>query len=354
MRALQHVIRGLLVGSIVAASSVAAEPTRIGSWNLMRLGDGDTRDIDGMARVASLFDIIAVQEVMSSAGADRLLARIEATSGEDWDMILSDGIGRGSYKEMYAILWQTDAVSWIDGAVVYADPGDVFAREPLSARFKTADGLSFVLASTHIIYGDSVAERETEVAALGAYRDWLTASFPGTPVFVAGDFNLPPDNPAWTAMGVASFPMITAGATTLSSKDRQYANLYDNIWAPAGVPLPIVSAGIIQYPEKVLEIDHETARSRVSDHAPVWIEIDATAAPVTLPPFFDGIAAPRTTTKDEPAAAHLAAVIGNKNSQIYHVEGCPGFSSTSQKNRVAFNTENDALSAGYRKAKNCR
>jgi endonuclease/exonuclease/phosphatase family metal-dependent hydrolase len=341
-----------LLASLVAVSSAAAEPTRIGSWNLMRLGHGKDRDIDGMARVASLFDIMALQEVMTTEGANDLLGRIEAVSGEDWDMILSDEIGRGSYKEMYALIWKTQKVSWIDGAVVYTDADDIFAREPLSARFQDRDGFAFVLASAHIIYGDSVTEREVEVRALGEYRDWLTASFPETPVFISGDFNLPPDNDAWNAMGAASYPMITSGATTLSSKDKTYANLYDNIWAPSGIALPIVSAGIVQYPDTILNIDHETARRRVSDHAPVWLEINSDADDMVLPPFFSGVVQKQKPAEASPDAV-LTDIIGNNNSLIYHLANCPGYKATSAKNRVPFATEAAALAAGFRKAKNC-
>lgn len=46
-------------------------------------------------------------------------------------------------------------------------------------------------------------------------------------------------------------------------------------------------------------------------------------------------------------------VIGNKNSKIYHVPGCQSYSKVSEKNRVYFRNEREALSAGFRKAKNC-
>ena len=46
-------------------------------------------------------------------------------------------------------------------------------------------------------------------------------------------------------------------------------------------------------------------------------------------------------------------VIGNKNSKIYHVPGCPGYDKVSEKNQVKFQTVEEAEAAGYRKAKNC-
>lgn len=46
-------------------------------------------------------------------------------------------------------------------------------------------------------------------------------------------------------------------------------------------------------------------------------------------------------------------IIGNKNSKIYHLANCPSYNSVSEKNRVYFDTEEDAVKAGYKKAKNC-
>jgi len=52
-------------------------------------------------------------------------------------------------------------------------------------------------------------------------------------------------------------------------------------------------------------------------------------------------------------AAATGPVIGNKNSKIYHLPGCPGYDKVSEKNQVKFQTVEEAEAAGYRKAKNC-
>lgn len=46
-------------------------------------------------------------------------------------------------------------------------------------------------------------------------------------------------------------------------------------------------------------------------------------------------------------------IIGNKNSKIYHWEGCPGYTRVGEKNRIVFKTRAAAEAAGYRAAKNC-
>lgn len=60
-----------------------------------------------------------------------------------------------------------------------------------------------------------------------------------------------------------------------------------------------------------------------------------------------------------PAAAPLgllstpAAIIGNRNSKVYHLASCPDFGRVAEQNRVPFASEEAAKAAGYRKAGNC-
>jgi hypothetical protein len=54
----------------------------------------------------------------------------------------------------------------------------------------------------------------------------------------------------------------------------------------------------------------------------------------------------RPATSTEP-------IIGNRNSHVYHLSGCPSYSKVSERDRVLFKTEAEARAAGYRKAVNC-
>lgn len=50
----------------------------------------------------------------------------------------------------------------------------------------------------------------------------------------------------------------------------------------------------------------------------------------------------------------MQLIRGNKNSKVYHLPaGCPSYNRVSPKNVVNFHSEQEALSAGYRKAGNC-
>lgn len=61
---------------------------------------------------------------------------------------------------------------------------------------------------------------------------------------------------------------------------------------------------------------------------------------------------PKLAIADPLIGVHLP-IIGNRNSKIFHPPGCPDYSKVSPKNRVNFGSENDAIKAGYRRAKNC-
>lgn len=47
------------------------------------------------------------------------------------------------------------------------------------------------------------------------------------------------------------------------------------------------------------------------------------------------------------------AVKGNRNSKVYHLPHCPSYNAMADRNVVAFDTEQQAVSAGFRKAGNC-
>lgn len=69
-------------------------------------------------------------------------------------------------------------------------------------------------------------------------------------------------------------------------------------------------------------------------------------------------AAPMPAIPAGPAVSPPAGgvpIVGNRNSQIYHIYGhCPSYNDVSPNNRIVFVSEQQAINSGYRKAKNCR
>ncbi len=248
----------------------ALAEVRIAAWNIQHFGWGDKKDYEAVATVAEHFDLIAVVELMRPEALEDLERRLERRTGEAWARLESDAIGRSSYREHYGFIWRESAVSYVDGAVVFIDTDDTFAREPFSARFLAREsGAVFALAAVHIHYGKSVKDRVPELKGLADYWDWLAEVYPNTPRILAGDFNIAPNHPAVARLRNKARPVITEGATTLSSHDGRYANLYDNLWVER-TGLALSGAGIARFPEW-LGLTHERARATVSDHAPVYL-----------------------------------------------------------------------------------
>ena len=249
---------------------------RIASWNIQHLGWNNGKDFAALGVVGSHFDFIAVQEVMNEEGIERFRRALEGATGAEWLKTCSHLVGRGSYREMYCFTWRTDRFTLEGGEAVFIDSRDAFAREPFSAVFQSASGFRFVATSIHAIYGNSVAQRQAEAQALRGYFDWLTEAFPDLPVFLMGDFNLAPTNPAWAPLGKVMHPLI---------------------------PRAHVAAAQESSPVQTLEAG--------------------------------------------------AAIIGNRNSNIYHLPNCPSYGRVAERNRLVFGSEGEARAAGFRRAGNC-
>ena len=261
----------VLLLSLFAPTAVA--DVLLASWNLKRFGHRPEKRLEVVLDVLDDYEIVALQEVMRAERLADLEKGLEERSDADWSHLCSHAIGRGSYKEAYCFLWRTDRVRYEAGAVVYLDPGDVFAREPFSAVFRSDDGDVFLLATVHVVYGDSKSDRRREGRALRDYRDWLAETFPDLPQVLAGDFNLAPDDPSLAPLDAVATPLIVRGGTTLSSTEGRYANLYDHIWVSGKITA--IEAGIRKIPAE-FGLSHELVRRQVSDHVPVWARLEAT------------------------------------------------------------------------------
>lgn len=325
----------------------------VGSWNIQRLGHGSQKSYPALASIASKVDLLAVQEVMTEAGIEKLERQLEKYTGEQWSHLASHALGTNSYKEMYAFLWRDSAVEYSEGAVVYLDRGDLFAREPFSAKFKSKRGGSeFALGTVHILYGDRISDRVPEIQELASYWLWMKEVYPNTPIVLLGDFNLPPTNAAWSALKQHAKPLLIDGASTLSSKGH-YANLYDNIWVESNTALPITGAGVIDFP-KLIGWDHQKSRRHVSDHAPIYmmlgnVELGGGVESVPILSSFG------TEAASPPQTVVLASggVRGNSRSKVYHRPDCPSYDRVSEKNRVTFKSAFAAEAEGFRLAGNC-
>lgn len=267
-------VKGLVAGCLFVFA-LQAQALTIASWNVKHLGWADEkRDWSSTAKVVAAFDFVALQEVHTEDSVKRLIKTVEKQTGEDWSYSISHrAMGSKRYKEFYAMVWRNSEVKHDLGDTVYLDPDNDFMREPYLAKYSSVDGKhAWTAASIHVIYGDNKAVRVKEASFLDEFAQWAKSAVShDRPLLIMGDFNLPPTSEGFDGLRQFMVSSINKGKTTLRKKDKDYLNLYDNIWFEGG--LKAKSAGIYKFPQK-LGMTHVIARKTVSDHAPVFIVLD--------------------------------------------------------------------------------
>lgn len=115
-----------------------------------------------------------------------------------------------------------------------------------------------------------------------------------------------------------------------------------------------------QYPITEWERERNARIAKIVGHSNEFVTGERAWA-LGYKPSGDGVTTVATTKDTRSAASNEAAesssvaVLGNRNSGLYHLSsGCPGYNQVSSKNRVPFDTESDAIAAGFKKAGNCR
>lgn len=87
MRTLTKFISSVAL-AVLTASSYAAD-INVMSWNVKRLGHGGQQSYAALGAISARADIVAVQEVMTEQGLERLEVAIEKASNEKWSRIES-------------------------------------------------------------------------------------------------------------------------------------------------------------------------------------------------------------------------------------------------------------------------
>jgi endonuclease/exonuclease/phosphatase family metal-dependent hydrolase len=287
----------------------------IATWNLRAFGDltrrweagphdSPKRDWHAVACVAAVigcFDVVAVQEVRRDTSALRfLLARL----GPSWRLLTSDVTeGDAGNGERLTFLYRTDRIqpSGLVGEIVLpASPtGQAvtqFARTPYAASFARG-GVEFILATLHVIWGGSPADRLPEIIEIAGWmRSW--AGRPGDwndNLLLLGDFNLDrlgdPLYQAFVSTGLFPPTELNSVPRTIFDNDNS-RHFYDQIaWfsAPDGSSL-LQSMNYTHHggsfdfvPHAFADLSRTQLSWRISDHYPLWVEFDLDAAASLAP-----------------------------------------------------------------------
>lgn len=275
----------------------------VGTWNIRALGDvtakwvaapkdspkRDWHAVACLAEVISRFDVVAVQE---SRRNPKALKHLLANLGPHWQVIISDVTeGSAGNGERLAFLYDGQRVrpSGLVGEIVLPSVGDdpqrQFARTPYTASF-TRDGTEFILASVHVLWGKSPAERLPEITAFAQWmRDWAVRPNDwNTNLMVLGDFNLDrigdPLYEAFIATGLWPPTELDTVPRTIFDNDKT-RHFYDQIaWfsKPDGTSLLQgltygQRAGSFDFiPHAFRALSRNEVSWRISDHYPLWCE----------------------------------------------------------------------------------
>ncbi|MET4144329.1 endonuclease/exonuclease/phosphatase family protein [Arthrobacter sp. UYCo732] len=275
----------------------------IGTWNIRALGDltdkwlagpkdspkRDWHAIACLAAVISRFDVVAVQE---SRRNPKALKRLLATLGPQWRVIISDATeGAAGNGERLAFLYDSTRVqpSGLVGEIVLPpigeEPARQFARTPYTASFNRA-GVEFTLASVHVLWGKSPAERLPEITAFAEWmHDWAVRPNDwNANLMVLGDFNLDrigdPLYEAFIATGLWPPTELDKVPRTIFDNDNSQ-HFYDQIaWFSKTNGTSLMQgltyaqrAGSFDFiPQVYPGLTRSEVSWRISDHYPLWCE----------------------------------------------------------------------------------
>ncbi|NXT21869.1 DNSL3 Deoxyribonuclease, partial [Syrrhaptes paradoxus] len=171
---------------------------KICSFNVRSFGEtkmGRPEVVDAVAKITSLCDIMLLMEIKESKNRTcpilvEKLASLQQGPKDEYRCVISERLGRKSYKEQYIFLYRQQLVS-VKQTYQYPDtqPGDVdvFSREPFIVWFRSPKTAvkEFVIVPLHATPETAVREiDELYDVYLDIKQRWKTENF----IFM-GDFN---------------------------------------------------------------------------------------------------------------------------------------------------------------------
>lgn len=247
----------------------------IASFNALRLGETQ-KNYKELSKILTLFDIVGLVEVSNRQGVEILTDELEKYTHEKWNYHISPyPVGTKKYKEYYAYIWKADKVQFLNSKGFYDDKNDKFIREPYGADFKIGN-FDFTFIVIHSIYGKNKSVRTAEAMNLDkVYNHFQTLDKKENDIILAGDFNLSVRSEGFSNLLNHKDKIVNCISpnmkTTIGTKG--YANQYDNIF--------ISEIYTKEYTERSGGVDtangkYKQTRKMISDHIPVFIEVNIT------------------------------------------------------------------------------
>ncbi len=265
----------LLFGSVYLPSLQAKQVTddvRIAAFNVQTFGQSKASDREVMqllAHTVSLYDLILLQEIRDSESGDvvhDLLDIIESKTGRRFETVISPKLGRSSYTEQYAYVYDPAKFDLIK-SWVFPDIEDRFAREPFIGHFRSRS-MDFAVVGLHT-QPDQATE---EIQALQKVEIDLKERLRLSNVLIMGDLNADcyyfdtTKNSGLRNFSRQSEMWIEDWDDTTVSRTHC---AYDRILSLGDISDHIQEPEITRF-ESLFGISNDSAR-RISDHYPVSV-----------------------------------------------------------------------------------
>jgi endonuclease/exonuclease/phosphatase family metal-dependent hydrolase len=233
------------------------------------------------------FDVVAIQEVQSAEMTPiRVLIDILRASGGRYNATVSERLGRDTYKESYAFVWDESRIRLTQEAYVVQDPSERMPREPMVASFEarsgTPDGrrpFRFTLINVHTspsLVAENAIENEMDVLddVFIRVREYDYQTSGEEDCILLGDLNVDANH----LRELGEIPGIQTIAPNLKTNTRG-TKTYDHILIDRNMTREFTGRyGVIDL-QQHFGISEEQALM-ISDHQPLWAEFSAYESPM--------------------------------------------------------------------------
>jgi endonuclease/exonuclease/phosphatase family metal-dependent hydrolase len=268
------------------------ESFNMATWNIRELGKVRRTEaaIHYMAEIINQFDIVGIVELRDDLTD---LGKVLTILGRSWGAVYSDMTpDAGGNRERVAYVFDKRAVTF-NGLAAEASPprkkqGTEYLpetswwRSPYLASFKSGN-FDFVLFTTHVRWGESIAARQKEIEGLA---NWLDAKrnephCEDKDILVIGDFNIASRDDslfkAITSKGL-SIPdaLLKLQFGSNLEKNKRYdqilhSPIYDKNFTNQGGVLDFYAG---DHTPLFPELSKQEFTYQLSDHLPLWIQVN--------------------------------------------------------------------------------
>jgi len=241
------------------------------SWNIQDFGKTKSgKELDEIAEIIRVADIVAIQEVVAGYGGAQAVAKLADIlnrKGAQWDYVISDATNSTKYvTERYAIVWKTKHIKIKNRGKLITELDTLVDREPFLIDFYMADKKLTLINFHSRPYNKNP---EAEIKALTEY----VINSSSAPLILAGDFNVNEAKPVFDNFKANGFTAsVTSQKTTLKKAcdGFEYCNhAIDNVFYSKAITN--IGSGCIDF---VRACDNLEKARKLSDHLPVYLKFE--------------------------------------------------------------------------------